>query len=220
MKKKRSKKSKKRSKNCKRKHSSSDSDSSSSSSSSSSFSSSSSSSNSDTDSDSAYYRKNKSKKKFKVKLASKHIPNLNDKRPAKERHDKLVELNKPLHRAFRHAESNLNDVQKAGAPHKTANSLSSQTPPTFYHSDFKPLLASTTFNAQLHPAPTFQQSFPMPPPAPPPYVNDHAGGNRSGPPYTSGAHTHGHNQSARGQGATATTISTALHADLGNFGHT
>ena len=60
-------------------------------------SSSSSSSNSDTDSDSAYHRKNKSKKKFKVKLASKHIPNLNDKRPAKKRHDKLVELNKPLH---------------------------------------------------------------------------------------------------------------------------
>jgi hypothetical protein len=48
-----------------------------------------------------------------VKLASKHNPNLNDKRPAKERHDKLVELNKPLHRALRHAESNLNDVQKA-----------------------------------------------------------------------------------------------------------
>ena len=84
----------KHSKNRKRKHSSSDSDSSSSSSLSSS---SSSSSNSDTDSDSAYHRKNKSKKKFKVKLASKHIPNLNDKRPAKKRHDKLVELNKPLH---------------------------------------------------------------------------------------------------------------------------
>ena len=48
-----------------------------------------------------------------MKLASKHNPNLNDKRPAKERHDKLVELNKPLHRALRHAESNLNDVQKA-----------------------------------------------------------------------------------------------------------
>ena len=103
-KKKRSKKSKKRSKNHKRKHSSSDSDSSSS------FSSSSSSSKSDTNSNSAYHRKNKSKKKFKVKLASKHILNL--KRPAKERHDRLVELNKPLHRALKHAESNLNDVQK------------------------------------------------------------------------------------------------------------
>ena len=125
-KKKRSKKSKKRSKNRIRKHSSSDSDSSSSSCSSSSSSSSSSSfssSNSDTDSDSAYHRKNKSKKKFKVKLASKHIPNLNDKRPAKERHDRLVELNKPLHRALKHAESNLNDVQKAGAPQKTAKKV-------------------------------------------------------------------------------------------------
>ena len=58
-----------------------------------------------------------------MKLASKHIPNLNDKRPAKERHDKLVELNKPLHRALRHAESNLNDFQKAGAPHKTAKKV-------------------------------------------------------------------------------------------------
>ena len=41
----------------------------------------------------------------------------------KERHDRLVELNKPLHRALKHAESNLNDVQKAGAPHKTAKKV-------------------------------------------------------------------------------------------------
>jgi hypothetical protein len=69
------------------------------------------------------HRKNKSKKNFKVKLASKYIPILNDKRPAKERHDRLVELNKPLHRALMHAEFNLNDVQKAGAPHKTAKKV-------------------------------------------------------------------------------------------------
>jgi hypothetical protein len=50
------------------------------------------------------------------------------------------------------------------------------------------------YNAPLHLAPTFQQSFPMPSPAPPPYVNGHAGGNRS-QPYTSAPHTHGHNQS-------------------------
>jgi hypothetical protein len=194
-----------------------------------------------------------------VKLASKHIPNLNDKRPAKERHDKLVELNKPLHRALRHAESNLNDVQKAGAPHKTAervvaeiqgvlrvlekqsnhlffgatygwdkldNALNhshlpsstkkfakklgvktvdvSKAPVPFLPKRRPPFTTQTLnhslpqqhYNAQLHPAPTFQQSFPMPPPAPPPYVNGHAGGNRSGPPYTSGAHTHGYNQSA------------------------
>jgi hypothetical protein len=258
IKKKRSKKSKKRSKNCKRKHSSSDdSDSSSSSSLSSS---SSSSSNSDTDSDSAYYRKNKSKKKFKVKLASKHIPNLNDKRPAKERHDKLVELNKPLHRALRHAESNLNNVQKVGAPHKTAKKVvaeiqgvlrvlekqsnhlffgatygwdklgnalinhshlpsstkkfakklsvkagdASKAPVPFLPKRRPPFTTQTLnhslpqqhYNAPLHPAPTFQQSFPMPPPAPPPYVNGHAGGNRSGPPNTSGAHTHCHNRIA------------------------
>jgi hypothetical protein len=245
----------KHSKNRKRKHSSSDSDSSSSSSCSSS---SSSSSNSDTDSDSAYHRKNKSKKKFKVKLASKHIPNLNDKRPAKERHDRLVELNKPLHRALKHAESNLNDVQKAGAPHKTAKEvvaeiqgvlwvlekqsnhlffgvtygwdkldnalnhshLPSSTKkfaeklgvkagdvskaPVFFLPKRRPPFTTQTLNhslrlqhnAPLHPAPTFQQSFPMPPPAPPPYINGHAGGNHSGLPYTSGAHTHGHNQSA------------------------
>jgi len=82
-----------------------------------------SSSDSDTESNSAYHRKNKSKKKFKVKLASKHIQNLNDKRPAKERHERLVEINKPLHRALTHAESNLNDIQKAGAPHKTAKKV-------------------------------------------------------------------------------------------------
>jgi hypothetical protein len=58
-----------------------------------------------------------------VKLASKHIPNLNDKRPAKERHDRFDELNMPLHRALKHAESNLNDVQKAGAPHKAAKKV-------------------------------------------------------------------------------------------------
>ena len=256
-KKKRSKKSKKRSKNRKPKHSSSDFDSDSSSSSTSSSSSSSSSSDSDTDSDSVYHRKNKSKKKFKVKLTSKHIPNLNDKRSsAKERHDRLVELNKTLHRAHKHAESNLDDVQKESAPHKTAKKvvaeiqgvlrvLEKQSNHLFFGATYgwdkfdrtKPQSSSTKkfakklgvkagdvskapvpflpkhrppfttqtlnhsmpqqhYNAPLHPAPTFQQSFSMPPPAPPPYVNGHAGGNRSGPPYASGARTHGHNQSA------------------------
>jgi len=82
------------------------------------------------------------------------------------------------------------DVSKAPVPF-----LPKRRPPfttqTFNHS-----LPQQHYNAPLNPAPTFQQSFPMPPPAPPPYVNGHAGGNRSGPPYTSGAHTHGHNQSA------------------------
>ena len=58
-----------------------------------------------------------------MKLASKNIPNLNDKHPAKERDDRLVELNKPLHRALKHAEYNLNDIQKTGAPHKTAKKV-------------------------------------------------------------------------------------------------
>ena len=66
----------------------------------------------------------------------------------------------------------------------------------------------------------------MPPPAPLPYVNGHAGGNRSGPTYTSGAHTHMATTNllqtvSVGQGrTTATTIPTALLANLGNFGHT
>jgi hypothetical protein len=193
-----------------------------------------------------------------VKLTSKHKPNLNDKRPAEERHDRLVELNKPLHRALKHAESNLKNVQKAGAPHKTAKKvvaeiqgvsrvlekqpnhlffgatygwdklnyavnhsrLPSSTKkfakklgvkagdvskaPVFFLPKRRPPFTTQTLNhslrlqhnAPLHPAPTFQQSFPMPPPAPPPYINGHAGGNHSGLPYTSGAHTHGHNQSA------------------------
>jgi len=82
------------------------------------------------------------------------------------------------------------DVSKALVPF-----LPKHRPPfttqTYNHS-----LPQQHYNAPLHPAPTFQQSFPMPPPAPPPYVNGHAGGNRSGPPCTSCAHTHGHNQSA------------------------
>ena len=165
-----------------------------------------------------------------MKLASKHIPNLNDKRPAKERHD----------------------VQKAGAPHRTAknvvaeiqgvlrvlekqpnhlffgatygwdkldNALNhshlpsstqksakklgmkagdvSKAPVPFLPKRRPPFTTQTLnhsmpqqhYNAPLHPAPTYQQSYPMPPPAPPPYVHGHAGGNRSGPPYTSGAQT-------------------------------
>ena len=58
-----------------------------------------------------------------MKLASKFIPNLNDKLPAKERRDRLVELKKPLHRALKHAKSDFNNVQKAGAPHKTAKKV-------------------------------------------------------------------------------------------------
>jgi len=111
------------------------------------------------------------------------------------------------------------DVSKAPVPF-----LSKRRPPfttqTFNHS-----LPQQHYNAPLNPAPTFQQSFPMPPPAPPPYVNGHAGGNRSGPTYTSGAHTHMATTNllqtvSVGQGTMATTNSTALHADLGNFGHT
>jgi len=146
-KKKRSKKSKKRSKNCKRNHSSSDSDSSSSSSSS---------SNSDTDSDSAYHRKNKSKKKFTVILASKHILNLNDKRPAKERHDSSLFLCRPpLHPLMLM-------VMREGI-----------------------VVAHLTRLVHMHMATTnLLQMISV------------------------------------GQGTTATTISTALHANLGNFGHT
>ena len=59
----------------------------------------------------------------RARRSSKHIPKFNDKRPAKERHDRLVKLNKPLHRALKHAESTLIDVQKAGDPHKTAKKV-------------------------------------------------------------------------------------------------
>ena len=191
-----------------------------------------------------------------MKLASKFIPNLNDKLPAKERRDRLVELKKPLHRALKHAKSDFNNVQKAGAPHKTAkkvvaeiqgvlrvlkkqfinlffgatfgwdklgNALNhshlpsshlssrkfakklgvkagdgSKAPVPFLPKRRPPFTTQTLnhsmprqhyYNAPLHPAPTFQQSFPMPPPAPPPYVNGHAGGNRHGPPHTSATHT-------------------------------
>jgi len=75
------------------------------------------------------------------------------------------------------------DVSKAPVPF-----LPKRRPPfttqTLNHS-----MPQQHYNAPLHPAPTYQQSYPMPPPAPPPYVHGHAGGNRSGPPYTSGAQT-------------------------------
>ena len=81
------------------------------------------------------------------------------------------------------------DISKAPVPF-----LPKRRPP-FTSQTLNHSLPQQHCNAPLHPAPTFQQYFPMPPPAPPPYVNGHAVGNHSGPPYCL-VHTHMDNQSA------------------------